>query len=595
MIRFKEWFIERIFEPFVDLIRRWWKLATAPILWDEYEPAWRTILQRVLLWLPPVVLIAVLAGGTSLYLFLGWRAMDLAGKALENARSGNLSMAWLQIRSAENMRSNLTEVQRAKAFVLSRIGTGASLLLWEKLAAKGKLSPEESEEWARLAMMMGTEAQFEAAVMTLEQNGNSEAASGFRSKRLLRSGDVSAAINQAREAAVSGDPSRQVNLLRTLLLHYRPILKKRGGTAPGSAEAAREIIALVDQLQGTPRGNQAIAMALENFFPPADKIREWSAAAWKDLSPSNTALLPATHAMIAFHEGTPRDFFEKLSPVFENADLDQQISFAQWLSRYQMWDEILELITPEKAERKAAAFQQRGQALAGKGRWQDLVTMTGASPQIYSSLRSTLRGLALKRLNKPSLARNALADAVYAAAKEGTLESTLKTLDAMGEGSVADPILIKLCMDPLTVDVAFRAANDRFSRRGQLASLTEAWAAAAATAPELPAILDYKRRVDLLEGREVPLEITAAAEVAAPTDVQVRFTHALNLLKAGHAAEAFGVINGKDTFAEELPPGDKAVAIAILKANGMLTQASLLRRSLDPHLLRKGEFALLIP
>lgn len=594
MTRLKEWFLERVFEPSLDFVRRWWHEATAPILWSEYEPIWKTISQRVLLWIPPVAFVVVLVGSVSLYFFIQWRATDLTAKALENVRGGNLSMAWLQIRSAEGMRSDLPEVQRAKILIQSRMDRPAALPMWEMLAMKGKLSAEEIKERARLAMLVGTDEQFLTAVTALEQSGDVINASGFRATRLIRKGDLSSSIEQARKAAASGEPSRQMDLLRVLLMSYGPVLKKRGGVMPGSADASREIIELVDQLQGTPLQDEAIAMALQDFIPPKDTAHAWGTAALQDLSLKNPALLRAAHVMIANRDGKPRDYYEKLLPVFETADAIQKARFAHWMSRYQMWDEILQLINPEEAERDPAAFQQRGQALAQKEQWQDLIFLTGVTPQNFSSLRLVLRGLALKRLKRLELARNAFADAVTAAGKDGTLDVTLRALDAMGEGVVADPILIKLCANPLTTDVAFRAARDRFSRQGKIASLTEAWIAALTTAPELPVVLDFKRRMALLEGRDVPLEETAAAVDAAPIDVLMRFTHALNLLKTGKAVEALGVFHDRDIMAEQLSPSDKVIAIAIFKANGMNTQADILRRTLHPNLLQKEEFALLM-
>lgn len=593
-VRIREWFDERICGPFADLMRCWWKEASGPMVWDDFEPAWRTVLQRVLLWLPAAALVLVLFVGITLYLFIGWRATDLTAKALDNARSGNLPMAWLQIRSAEGLRPGREKIRRVKTFVQSRMGSREALLQWEKLAAGGGLTPDEAEERARLAALAGSDRQFEEAVAAVELNGNAVAVAGFRTSRLLRRGDLESSVEQARLAAASGDPARQMNLLRVLLMRYGPSLKKRGGATPGSAAALQEIIALVDGMQGTPQGHQALAMTLGVIPLPADKAREWASAALKDLSPDNPALLPSAQIMIAGRQGTPREFFAKLSPIFEDAPLESQIRFAQWLGRYGMWDDILQIVTPEKAERGTAAFQARGRALAGKGQWQELFDMTGSAPRIFESLRLVFRGIALKNLDKRNLAQKTWADAIYAAARDGTMGPTLEAADASGESAVADPILIKLCANPTMTDVMFRLARDRFARRGQLASLAEAWSTASAAAPELPAVLDYGRRTDLLEGRDVSLKETAAAMAAAPADAQMRFTHALNLLKADRAADAFGVFHDMDVMAAELPPGDKAVAIAILEANGMRGQAEILRRSLNPGLLRKGEFALIV-
>lgn len=595
LTRIGEWFEERIFGPLVDLMRRWWREASGPMVWDDFEPAWRTILQRVLLWLPAVALLVALFVGVMLYFYIGWRASDLTGKALENARLGNLPMAWLQVRAAEGLRPGRPDIRHAKAFVQSRMGNGAALLQWEELAAGGELRSDEVEEWARLAALAGNDRQFEKAIAAVERSGDASAAAGFRATRLLRRGDLASSAEQARLAAASGDPAWRMNLLRALLLRYGSSLKKRGGASPGSASALREIIGLVDAMRGTPQENQAIAMVLGAISLPMENARSWASAALEDLSPDNPALLSSVEILIKDRQGTPRDFFKKLSPVFENAPLESQVHFAQWLNRHDMRDEILQMITPEEAGRSNAAFQARGRALAGEGRWQELLDMTGSSSRIFESLRMVFRAIALKNLGKANLSKKAWSDAIYSAARENTMAPTLEAADASGESALADSILIKLCADPIMTDTMFRLARGRFANRGRLASLSEAWTAAMAAAPELPVVLDYGRRIDLIEGRSVSLDETSAAMAAAPADVQMRFTHALNLLKAGRAADALGVFHDMDVIASELPPGDKAVAIAILESNGMSGQAKILRRSLDPGLLRKGEFALILP
>ena len=83
-----------------DFFIRWWGEATRPIKRDYSMTPFRAILRRVMLWVPVAVLAAALLGGAGFYFFTGWRASDLAPKAVENARVGNLPMARLQTASA---------------------------------------------------------------------------------------------------------------------------------------------------------------------------------------------------------------------------------------------------------------------------------------------------------------------------------------------------------------------------------------------------------------------------------------------------------------------------------------------------------------
>ena len=584
----------RIVSGTADFFVSWWREATGPIPWHYHNAPWKALLQRVALWLPVLVLAVALLGAATFQVFTGWRAGDLAEKALANARAGNLAMARLQIASAENLRSGSPGVRRAKIFVRSRLGDPAANESWEELAAQGSLTPEEIEERARLAAQSGSDEQFGRALAALEQSGRADTAAAFRSLRLLRRGDLSASIGQARTAAASSDEARKLELIRLLLARHAPLLNQPGGVTPDSAAAAREMVALVDELRATPSGNRAIALTLGAFPLPAAKAREWAEAALQDLSASNPALLPAAQFMVASGGGTAREYFAKLSPVFEGADIGQQAQLAQWLNRQEMWDESLALITAVKAARDARAYEVRGQALAGKRQWQELLAMSEAPSNAPESLRLVLRGYAAAKLGKTGIAPKALADAVRASVRDGRLPETLAALDSIGEGKIASPVIVEMCASPGLADVALRVARDRFSRRGERAALQAAWEAAAKAAPDAPSVRDYRRRLRLLAGKSVADGETFAAMEAAPADPQPRFTRALALLEAGRAADALGVFHDMDIFVDRLAPGDQAIVIAIWEANGLKTHAAALRRSLDPDLLQKGEYALIL-
>ena len=586
----------RIVSGTADFFVSWWREATGPIPWHYHNAPWKALLQRVALWLPVLVLAVALLGAATFQVFTGWRAGDLAEKALANARAGNLAMARLQIASAENLRSGSPGVRRAKIFVRSRLGDPAANESWEELAAQGSLTPEEIEERARLAAQFGSDAQFERAVADLDQSGHSDTAAAFRSSRLLRRGDLSASIGQARAAAEAapGDDARKLDLIRLLLARHAPLLNQPRGVAPDTAAAAQEMVALVDELRATPSGNRAIASVLGAFPLPAPKAREWAEAALQDLSASNPALLPAAQFMVTSGGGTAREYFAKLSPVFEGADIGQQAQLAQWLNRQEMWEESLALITAAKAARDARAYEVRGQALAGKRQWQELLAMSEAPSNAPESLRLVLRGYAAAKLGKTGIAPKSLADALRASVRDGRLPETLAALDSMGEGKIASPVIVEMCASPGLADVALRVARDRFSRRGERAALQAAWEAAAKAAPDAPSVRDYRRRLRLLAGKPVAGGETLAAIEAAPADPQPRFTHALALLEAGRPAAALGVFHDMDIFVDHLAPGDQAIVIAIWEANGLKTHAATLRRSLDPDLLQKGEYALIL-
>lgn len=551
----------------------------------------RALLRRFMLWVPVLVLLAAMVGGIGFYFFTGWRSGDLARKAMDNAREGNLPMARLQIMSANNLRSDSSVVKRALVYVQSRFNDPASPGRWEELAAQETLSADEIEEWARAASLAGTEEQFNRALSALEAGGEAAKVAAIRSARSLRRGNLSDSIAQTREASAA-DPGQKMPLLGLLLRRHARMLN-RGSIDPQDVRGGEEIIALVDELQGTPQGNEAIARALGVFPQPADKTRDWALAALEDLSVTNPALLPAAQRMIASGEGTAQEYAVTLSAVFAGAKPSQLAALATWLNRQGMHEQALALISPKKAAQDADAYAVRAETLFALQNWPELSKLGDTASNAPQSWQLSTKALAAYHSGKSGAAQKALQDALRAGIGDGGFGYAMATAEQTGQGKVADQMIIDFCANPQTAAKIFPLARERFGRRGQFASLASAYAAAAKAAPDAPSVQDYRRRTDLLAGKPVPLEETGAAVAASPADTAARFTHALALLKADRSGDALGVFHDVDVFVDALPPADKAVAIALYRANGMDATAEPLRRSLDPALLEPGEFALI--
>jgi len=197
------------------------------------------------------------------------------------------------------------------------------------------------------------------------------------------------------------------------------------------------------------------------------------------------------------------------------------------------------------------------------------------------------------KLDRGAQAEKFAQDAVRTAAREGTIVMTLRLLDESGFRELVDREVVALCGETGTSELFFRLARERFGRGGQPASLQAAYERAAGASPHATAVQSQQLYDRLLSGSPVDPQQTAAALAASPTDVNLRLTHALALLKTGRAAEALAVFDEFDVFVEQLPPGQQAIAAAILGANGQGKAAEQLARSLDPDYLAPGEYALI--
>jgi len=587
----------RMWSATADFFICWWREATGPLNRSQHRTYFRALLRRIMLWVPVLVLAGVITAALGVQFFIGWRARDLAHKALASVEQNNLNLARVQITSARSLRPDDPAVLRALAAIETKIGFGGAAQTWRKLPANLPLTPDELELRASAMIRGGDDAQFHDALAALEKAGRGGPAAVLRAERSVSRGNLQQAIIEAREAVkVSDTPAHRLVLLRLLLArHARFLADTSQPTAPENLVAGREISGLVDSLQGTPEGEVATGLVLRQTNPTADEIRRWSEAAWNRPAPDNPALLPAAAAMISAGQATREEMLNRLKAVYASSDPARKVALAAWLLAQGDAEGALVYASSAEAPRNVRAFVTRAAALATLGQWNDLLTLSESAGTAPRSLMLAAAAQANAKLDRGGQAQKCAQDAVRAAAREGTAVMTLRILDEAGFRATADAEIIALCGDPETGERMFTLARDRFGRGGQPASLHAAYERAATAVPNAAAVQDYHRFDKLLSGSAVDPQETAAALAANPTDLNLRMTHALALLQAGRAKDAMAVFDDFDVFVEQLPPGQKALAVAIFAASGENEKARSLVATIDPNLLAQGEFALLAP
>lgn len=542
-----------------------------------------------------VVLAALAAAGY--HVFSGWRARDLAAKAKENFDRGNYRMAWLQIGSAKELRGEDAEVLRVLGQIEGAMGRANALDYYGKLSRKGRLTPEDLQVRAEIAVRFGDDAQFDEAVGALEQSGKVKEAGQLRTMRKLHKGDIDRAIAEARAAvAASDDPALKLDLARALVQRYRP--EFREGATPsaaavaGSAEANR----LIDLLLATPQRDAALAFALNEMAAvPQDRVR-WANAAMEKVEPGNAALLPAAAVLVRSGQKTPQQIHGQLRPLFDAAPLERRAAYALWLTGAGLPKEALSVITAREASESTAAFGARTEALFAAGNADAVLAAVDAGGNVDDDVKLAVKARAeYARGRGAQGGAQALGEAMRAAAKRGKLEMILPTGDTLGANSVVDDKLVELCGDPSLADYVFRVARDRFSRGGKTTALKSAFEAARSVSPQSASVLDHERYTLLLEGREVDPAETSAACAAEPANVAFRLTHALNLLNRGDKAAALRAFDDITVFADRLSDGQLAVIAAVLEANGESERARAATATINADLLSPGEYALLAP
>ncbi len=575
-------------------LREWWQEATGPLTQGRHLSMTKAVFARLLMWVPVAVVILLLSGVAAVWLFTGWRAGDLAAKAVHNAELGNLRMARVQVESARRLRAGDPRVLRAAAMIETKAGNPAAPAAWEALPQGTKLDDEELREQAVAMARFGSDEQYERALAQLAEAGLGASVSARRAERRNARGDLGRAIDYARAARTGDDtPEYRLFLARLLAARHGPLLQDPSRTTEEDTAAMEEIATLVESLTDTPLRDQALALGIQAPLLPPEQRVAWARAAFDNLQPANPALLPAAYALRDFGDLSAGELRSQLTVPYLNAPLPAQAAFAAFLTASGLPQAALEVVSAKEAAQDADAFDARARALAAAGQWEEMLALAETGGNVPEALREITRAEAAARLGRAGVVQKSVPLAVRAALREGSWLRVLPRTDAMGEGERTDAALIELCGDAGQADFVFAIARERFGRRGQFASLQAARERAAQAAADSSAVRDDRRYTDLLAGRTVDPEETAAALAENRTDLDHRMTHAFALLQAGQPQEAWAVFDDFTVFFDELRPGHQAVMCAIVAAKGDPELAAKAARKIDIALLSPAEYLLI--
>jgi hypothetical protein len=577
-------------------VGEWWVEATGPITQGRHLSLARAITARLLMWVPVVVVAILLAGILGAYGFIRWRTGDLALRALEAAREGNFRMASMLVASAERLGREDPRVLHARAVVETRRGNPQSPAMWEKLAAGFRLNPEDIRLKSLAMTAFGSDLQHEAAIAALENAGLAGEAETRRAERMMRLGDYDAALRHSRAAVSATDsPETRLALAQLLARRHGPLLADPRRATPVDFAAADEIAALVDSLADTPLSGEAIAFGLSVPRVAPVARRRWADLAMEAPSPSNPALLAAADVLIRGGWKSIDSMRARLTPVFSDAPVHRRAAFAAFLTAHGLPREALPLVSAEEGSRDLSAFRARTAALAATGQWGEMLAMTDLPGGIPEDMRQLTRARAARQLGREGLLHLSVSAAFAHGLRTGSLPVVLELVDAEGERELADELLLAACGEPGQADAAFRAARERFGRRGQFASLAAARQRAAAASPQSPSVRDDRSRAELLAGRPVDPGVTAAALQENPADIDRRITHALALVRVGRPSEAWEMFDDITVFFHGLTPGQQAVIATLAAARGDEQLAGELAGLIDIALLDDAELVLLAP
>ena len=567
----------RFFNPIVD----WWREATGQTDdWHLDMTPGQAVLRRILLWLPVVVLVVLLGGAAGFYVFTGWRAKDLARKATVSAEQGELRFALIQVESARALRPRDPAVLRAYASVLAASDDRRTLAIWDQLAAAGALSAEDRVKRAEAAVRFGDDAQFEAAIKVMEAEGLAAEAFAWRGRRALQQRDFTNAERFFRLAAEQDSAAeRRFELARLLA----------GINTPDSLA---EAVQIVDAVAAAESADEALAFGLTAVpAGPATRLA-WAERAFAERRPDNEALLPAATVLVADRHRSLDEVVRDLQAVFTGAGPVERGLYARWLLDHQRPSDALIFVRAGEARSSRGTFLVRAEALSATEDWRELLNLVEAGSPVSEPVTQLLRARAEKGLGRTAAAERSWARAVRGAVGRNQLPEVMAQVDQAGRPDIADKTLLELCAEHGPSEYALRVARWRFSQRGEPRLRQQAFKNALRASPQSPSVRDLERLERLMNGEPVDSAETAAALEVESSNIDLRLTHALALMREGRAAEARKVLEPCEAIRHQLQPGQKAVVVAVLAATGSRQEAIALARTIRSNHLTDPEYRL---
>ena len=564
-----------------NLIGDWWREATGQTAeWHQDFTPGRAVLRQIMLWSPALVVSTLVFGGIGTFLYTGWRAQDLAEKALASLVRGDQRLALIQAESARNLRRNDPQVLRAYAKVRFEAGDPACLELWKQIAEQGPLSFEDRQAQAEASVRFGGTDAFRMAIEEFEAAGRKADAYTWRGRNALRQKDFTSAEHYLRLAA-KDEPTadRRIELAKLLVSI---------GTADSRAEAAQ----IVDSLADGPDAAKALAFGLSSVPTGPATRRGWAEKVLAAPKPKDESVLAAADVLVNDRLMTVDEAVSRLQMVFTGAPLEDRGRYAKWLLDRSRPANALDFLRPTEVRGSRGGFLVRAEALSSLGEWKELLAMINSGSPLNESVTNILRARAEEGLGRPSAARASLRKAVRASVTRNALAETIAEVDRMGRESVSDQVLLELCGEHGTAAHALRVARWRFSNRGEPRLRQAAYRNAIKAAPNDSTVGDLARLERLLNREHVDTKETAAALEKEPDNIDFRLTHALALFADGRPAEASSVLEPQRIVQHQLQPGQKAIAVAVLAATGSKNMAIQLAKTMQPDHLTDAEYRL---
>ena len=539
----------------------------------------------------PMVL--VLIGGIiwAGFVFVGKVERRQTRKLVELAegylKEGKITQARMGVETALRLNPANAEALRMQAnFHFAEGEQGEAFLAMSRLADSGQLSFSELLTYVTLAARQGYTTLSDQWLDSVARRLNPV------SQHLLRA-QANDAMNNTEEAekemraAWTLDPMGEPSLVLARFL----LTRRR------TPETEQEILALLKKtsISNESLGVEALVIGLSSQVVPISERDWWISALRNHPLANESGLLVADAAEMSLRPTMKTEVVGRMAERLSGRSLAERVQGMVLAMQAGESKTAAGLLNPEEAAASAEALPIWLDALALQNRWSEILEVLSRSQlALPEYLKRLYTGRALKETGKPVMSREAFEAALEVTqSKMGEYIMVLAYLAFLEENELLERALRQGLEDPKNRDVVLRAVVVAVSVWRDAARTQRIYKIAAAM-PQSEGDLALQNDLDyhsILLGQPVDLRTLAERSHANPRDFALRVTHALALLKAENAKQAFAELDQCEPgiYVETLPPPQMAVVAAATALNGRMSEAQALARLIPPGSLLKQE------
>jgi len=519
-----------------------------------------------------------------------WRALSLTEKSIQALKNNDLRGATEAAEAALQMWPNDLRVVRQAAIVTERTSPARALPLWQA-AWFYYHNPADQRAYILDALNAG---QVGAAASELKElqtrTANNPQDQYVESRIYLALGQWPDAMDAAKRAMDTGQGPESAQLVYALAAQMSTdeALRTR------EMDYLRKLTQQSDDL-----GLQALrALATYQALPPADADLVAQCLLAHPLATRDDKLL-ALRLRGKFPNANDDEILQTARDLFPDNDPNSLVTLGQWLNNQAKYEQALKLVDTQTAFTRKDLFLIRLDAMAALDQWAaiDELLQRPNVPLPESLL------LMFRARTQTELHRGAKADLAWDAVRLATankpaeLRDVAKYAAKLKLDDVARSAYQKLVDDPEQRRQAFENWVGLERRGLHTSALHQVLMKMAAAYPNDPVVRNDALYTGFLLGEADISQILAARQNVEKTPNQLAnlITLALGYLRSQppRAADALKLFDGLDINWPVVDPSFQAVYIAVLRANGRVTEADALQKKLATGNLLSEETNLL--